>query len=407
MRFYLICIAMRKTKWNTKIPYELTGKIIDNAMRIFENNMSKPQFKAVKSTIRWVRKQTTVVLSHLYEWEHVSSKQAEKLSYHLWNVELTEIVEEKALKIARNKIKEATWKVIISYDESDLYKPDAKKMPWLSRIRDGSTGLTWNWYIFRWVNIWWVSILSRIDEEVWEKKKWEKTVECLNQTKEQVWKQVWVYVIDRWWDCTWVHSRFANDNKEDREEYAIRAKKNRVLLEKKTGNKKKIISFKSGKHEVKLNSWENVYLHVIHRKWFKTNLYLFTNIDEETETIVNHYLARRSIEKDFAKMKQLWLEGVRLMSMLKIKNILAITQFIIVLWQEIYEKVMERVDTTYQHINLHYKKYCKWRSLTENPTSFLKFISYNLDEYLSYKLTPEPINTLFGWRRELKKLGVI
>jgi len=52
MRFYLICIAMRKTKWNTKIPYELTGKIIDNAMRIFENNMSKPQFKAVKSTIR-------------------------------------------------------------------------------------------------------------------------------------------------------------------------------------------------------------------------------------------------------------------------------------------------------------------------------------------------------------------
>jgi len=38
-------------------------------------------------------------------------------------------VEEKALKIARNKIKEATWKVIISYDESDLYKPDAKKMP--------------------------------------------------------------------------------------------------------------------------------------------------------------------------------------------------------------------------------------------------------------------------------------
>lgn len=167
------------------------------------------------------------------------------------------------------------------------------------------------------------------------------------------------------------------------------------------------ISFKSGKHEVKLNSWENVYLHVIQRKWFKTNLYLFTNIDEETEIIVNHYLARRSIEKDFAKMKQLWLEGVRLMSMLKIKNILAIIQFIIVLWQEIYEKVIEKVDMTYQHINLHYKKYCKWRSLTENPTSFLKFISYNLDEYLSYKLTPEPVNTLFGWRRELKKLGVI
>ena len=220
---------MKKVKWNTKMSEELTWKMVDNAMRIFEDKMSKPEFKAVKSTVRWVRKQSTAILSHLYEWEHISSKHAEKLSYHLWKVELTEIVEEKWLRSAKKRIKNMSEKVIISYDESDVYKPDAKKMPWLSRIRDWSTGLTWNWYIFRWVNVAWVSVLSRLDEEIWEKKKREKSIEILERTKENLWKQAWVYVIDRWWDCTWIHSRFAKEKKKDQEEYVVRAKKSRGI----------------------------------------------------------------------------------------------------------------------------------------------------------------------------------
>jgi hypothetical protein len=292
---------------------------------------------------------------------------------------------------------------VISYDESDVYKPNAKKMPWLSRIRDGSTWLTWNGYIFRGINVEWVSILSKLDEDVKNKKKREKTVECLDWSKENLWEKAWVYAIDRGWDCTGIHTRF----KDNQEEYVVRAKKSRVLLGLKSWKKKKITEFKDWKHKVKLSSWEVLLLYVVQRKWFKTKLYLFSNIDTETTEVVNYYLARRSVEKDFAKMKELWLEDVRLMNLRKIKNILAIIQFIIVLAQEIYERVVEKVDMTDQHIYLHYKKYCKRKWLTENPTSFLKFVSYNLSQYMSYNPSPPLGKTLFWGLRDLKKLGVI
>ena len=393
---------MRKEKMNTKMPHDITGKMIENSIRIFEKKLTRPQYKAVKMLIRWIRKKSTAILSHLYDGEYHPSKQAEKISYHLWNINIKEIVSEKALRIAKMKIEESKDKTIISYDESDIYKPDAEKMPWLTRIRDWSTWLTWNGYIFRGINIWWISILSKIDEEVKTKKKRKKTIECLDWTREKIWIKQWIYVIDRGWDCSGIYKWF----NEKKEEYVIRAKKSRVLIDIKW-KKKKIIKFKNWIHKVKLNTGEETNLHVIQRKWYMTKLYLFTNSEEDSETITEYYFKRRSIEKDFNKMKQLWLEEVRLLNINKIKNILAIIQFIIVLWQDIYEKVLEKTTILYEHIGLHYKKYCKWKHLWSNPSSFLKFISYNLWEYMSYKSTPFPANTLFWGKRELKKLGVI
>jgi len=402
VRFIPYNTTMRKVKANTKMPYDITGKMIENSVRIFEKKLTKPQYKAVKTTIRWIRKKSTSILSHLYDGEYGSQKQAEKISYHLWNIDIREIVSDKALRIAKMKIEESESKVTISYDESDIYKPNAKKMPWLTRIRDWDTWLTWNGYIFRWVNVWWISILSIVDEEIKTKKKWEKTIECLKWTREKLWRQQWIYVIDRGWDCGSIYRWFDNN----KEEYVIRARKNRVLVDIKW-KKKKITKFKNWKHKVKLSTGEEMNLHVIQRKWYKTKLYLFTNSEEDSINITKYYFNRWNIEKDFNKMKQLWLEDVRLLSMIKIKNILAIIQFIIVLGQDIYEKVVEKVTILYEHIGLHYKKYCKRRGLWSNPSSFLKFVSYNLWEYMSYKTTPIPTNTLFGGKRELKKLGVI
>ena len=393
---------MKKEKMNVKMPHDITWKMIDNASRIFSSQLSKPQYKAVKMLIRWVWKKSTAILSHLYEGNYKPTKQAEKISYHLWNIDIKETVESKALRIAKMKIEQSEEKLTISYDESDIYKPDAQKMPWLTKIRDGSTWLTWNWYIFRGVNVWWISILSKIDEEIKTKKKWEKTIECLSWTKEKIWDKQWIYVIDRWWDCSWIYQRF-DDNEE---KYIIRARKNRVLIDEKW-KKKKITKFKNWIHKVQLSSKEFTTLHVIQRKWYMTKLYLFTNSEDESEEIANRYFQRWKIEQDFGKMKQLWLEEVRLLSMIKIKNILAIIHFIIILWQNIYENVMAKTTILYEHISLYYKKYCKWRSLWLNPSSFLKFVSYNLWEYMSYKSSTIPQNTLFGGRKELKKLGVI
>jgi hypothetical protein len=106
-------------------------------------------------------------------------------------------------------------------------------------------------------------------------------------------------------------------------------------------------------------------------------------------------------------MKDLWLEDVRLMSMKKIQNLIAIIQFIIILSQDVFNEVMARKDPVSENIYMYYAKFCKRKSLTHNPQSFIKFISYSLVTYNSYNTSQEPLDTLFWNRRKMKKLGII
>jgi hypothetical protein len=93
--------------------------------------------------------------------------------------------------------------------------------------------------------------------------------------------------------------------------------------------------------------------------------------------------------------------------MKKIKNILAIIQFIIILWQDVYNEVMGREWLTEQWIYLYFKKFCKWRSTTENPQSFIRFISHHIKDYKPYVVTNNLDLWLFAWVISLKKLRPI
>ena len=73
--------------------------------------------------------------------------------------------------------------------------------------------------------------------------------------------------------------------------------------------------------------------------------------------------------------------------MKKVKNILAIIQFIIVLSQDVFNEVMERTTLTAQGIYLHFKKFCKWKSTTMNPQSFIRFISHYIKDYKPYVIS--------------------
>jgi hypothetical protein len=53
----------------------------------------------------------------------------EKVSKHLNNIDLVDVVEQKGYRCLRQKIKDKDKYVYASYDESDVFKPDAKKMP--------------------------------------------------------------------------------------------------------------------------------------------------------------------------------------------------------------------------------------------------------------------------------------
>jgi hypothetical protein len=395
----------------------MTLKLLENAMRIFEKNLSKPQMWALRTIMRWIFKHTTTIISQLHEHKDIQTKKfLEKHSYHLWNMDLIETIEDKALRIVKNNIiDEKTKLVFVSTDESDIFKPDAKKMPWLTRIRDWSTWLTGNWYVFRWVNINWISLYSELDvinesDESYEKKtKTEKTIvlmkktwKILSQIKTKaetyfLYDRAWddIKVIDHLLEQSWTH-------------FVIRMKKNRILKDVTTWISKKITQFWVGKYFVEIKWGTSVYLHVIKKKEEREPIYLITNNEKlDSKIVLEYYLKRWKIEEDFNKMKDLWLEEVRLMSIKKIQNLVAIIQFIIVLSQDVFNEVMEKRTIVMEHIYLYFVKFCKWKTLTLNPQSFIKFISQGLTVYKSYNTNLEPMDTLFWWLREMKKMGII
>ena len=174
------------------------------------------------------------------------------------------------------------------------------------------------------------------------------------------------------------------------------------------GIKKKINTFEIWKHYVEIEWWTCVYLHVIKKKAEREPILLVTNDEKlDSKTVLEYYLKRRKIEEDFNKMKDLWLEQIRLMSIQKIKNLIAIIQFIIVLSQDVFNEVMQKSDMTNEYIYLYFAKFCKRKSLTLNPQSFIKFISEWLVLYKRYDTSQEALDTLFWWKRDLKKLGII
>jgi len=402
---------MKSQKWMEKyiLPEVLTNKLFENALRMFDDNLSKPQTKALKTIVKGLRKNGTTIISHIHSHTIKTKKFIEKISNHLWNMDVIGTVEKKAKICIRKTIKEnqEKWeRNIIGYDEWDIFKPDAKCMPWLSRVRDGSTGLRGNWYITRWVNVNWISLYSNLeksDENMTDKKRWEKTVLTIKKVQNDLWKRTGTYLIDRGWDDITVIGYLANEN----EEFIIRLKKNRILLNMKNNKMTKITDFKAWKHKIKIEEYELI-LHVYKKPNKKDPIFLLTNDNSITTTeTVKLYLKRRKVEEDFKKMKELWLEEVRLLSLMKIQNLVALIQFIIIIAQDIYNNVSEKTDITYEHINLYFNNFCKRKSLTMNPTSFIKFISFWLSNYEWYDTSQEPIDCLFWSKNDMKKMGII
>jgi len=236
-----------------------------------------------------------------------------------------------------------------------------------------------------------------------EKKKWEKTIIMIKKVQKDLWKKAGIYLIDRGWDDIKVIKHLVDE----KEEFIIRMKKNRKLINLKNNKETKITNFKTGKHKIKIKGYELI-LHVYKKSNKKNPILLLTNDDTiTTAESVKIYLKRRKVEQDFKKMKELGLEEVRLLNLMKIQNLVALIQFIIILGQDIYNKVRDKVDTTHEHIYLYFKSFCKRKSLTMNPTSFIKFISFWLSHYESRNASQEPEDCLFGSRKDMKKMGII
>lgn len=111
---------------------------IHNSLRTITNSMTRPQQKAIAEIVRGLFTDGEPILTQLAQNPEVSAKkQAEKYSYHLGNVELTERVEDIALRKVASTMRQNT---IIAYDCTDIAKEDAKAMEHIGSIWDGSAG---------------------------------------------------------------------------------------------------------------------------------------------------------------------------------------------------------------------------------------------------------------------------
>ncbi len=382
----------------------LVWKTIHNATRCFDKHLWVWQSKAMKRLMIWIIKKETTVIQKLYRKEDgiQASKFREWISNHLWNINFQAIVEEKSKKLISKSKRYKDWN-ILAWDASDIFKPHAQCMQWLKTVRDGSTGLYWNGYVIYGININWIthqlSIKDPTIKYVWA-EKWEI---MLKKSAEIIDPEETIWVFDRWHDDIWFIDILSQLNYN----YVVRAKKSRNVTDLKTWEKVKISCFEEWKYKVELEWWTECYLYVVKWVW-KEPIRLYSNISfEQNEESLEIYLKRWKIEEDYKKLKSFWLEKVRLMKLQKVINIMLIIQFIIMLWQDLYNELTSRMWTITAKLYLYYKSFCKTRNLTKNPSSFLTFVSENIWDFLWRNALWVPDSTLFGDRWKMKKIGLI
>ena len=352
----------------------------------------------------WIIKKETTVLQNLYRKEDgiQAHKFREWLSNHLWNIDLQPIVDEKATKLIK-KSKRYKKRNILAWDASDIFKPHAQCMQGLKTVRDWSTGCYWNGYIIYGININGITQQLSIKNPEVEYIGAEKREIMLKKATEVITPKETIWVFDRGHDDVWFIDILSQLNYN----YVVRAKKSRNITDLKTWEKVKVSCFKEWRYRVELEWWTECYMYVVKWVW-KEPVRLYSNIEfEQNEESLELYLKRWKIEEDYKKLKSFWLEKVRLMSLKKVVNIMLIIQFIIILWQDLFNELNSRMWTITAKLFLYYKTFCKKRSLTENPSSFLTFISENIGNFVLRNTPLVPDFTLFGSRWKMKKVGLI
>ena len=383
---------------------ELIWKMFHNSTRSLDNYLNVRQVLAVKKMIKGICKNWTTVLQKLREKETwiTASKFRESLSFHLGNIDLSNLLHDMTKK-AIKKTKSYRGYTILSGDASDIFKPHAQAMQGISCIRDWSTGLLWNWYILYWINIngitHQIDVLDHTKEYIWT-EKWEemliKSASIINP-KQTIW------IFDRWHDDIW----FIDILHDLDYHYVVRWRKNRIVMLADTWKQAKVWWLWLWKRKVTLGYWTNCFLYIV--KWIaKDPVILYSDIDFEIgEECLEIYLKRRQIELDYNKMKSFWLEHVRLMSVKKIQSIIHIIQYIIMFWQICFNEIQEGLKSIPYKLAVLYKQYCKKAKKTMNPTSLLTFVSIYISWFVVYNTSQIPAITLFGNRRKMKKVGLI
>lgn len=357
-------------------------------MRIFDNHLWSRQAKSMKKITCWIIKNQTTVLQHLYEQDSgtTAPKFRESCSNHLWNVNMQPVIDTK-IKQLITQSKKYKERNILAWDASDIFKPHAKCMQWLSRVRDWSTWLSGNGYVFYGTNINGITAKMCIKNTEIAYIGSELREEVLIHAKNFIRSEETIAIFDRGHDDAW----FLDILQEQGFEYIVRGKKSRIIYLLDQKKEVKVSTLDCGRYRVRIEGGIECYLYIVKGAW-KDPVLLYSSLTFDTdEECLQLYLKRRTIEMDYKKMKGLWLEDVRLMKLEKITALLLLIQFIVIVWQSLYNDIVNNLKSIPYLLILHLKRFCANARLWINPSSILTFLSKNLWSFVSYNFANKPI----------------
>lgn len=373
---------------------------IHNSLRTISAGMTRPQQKAVAEMVRGLFTAGEPILTRLAQHPDVSAKkQAEKYSYHLGNIAITEPVEALALRKVASTVRKNT---IIAYDTTDIVKEDAKMMEKIGGVWDGSEGKGAHGYELHGVGVNGTLLSLRLHDG--------DTV-TNPQTRLSVIERVvrvlgsrGIWVLDRGNDS----GSFYRDLRHTLNvRFIARVKENRHVILVKTGECLSVKDLPEGRHAVHIRGEKpntidpDVYLLVIRKHLEeKEPIRLLTNLAWEEFTdkqIVTMYLKRWGIENIFRSAKVCFgLEKVRLQSFRKLCNLIALIQLVLVLSAHLFRTIQKSTYTLVIAILHVYKIFLVKRSLTLNHDSFVRFLRQSLPPLIHREKPPPMQRRLFS-----------
>jgi hypothetical protein len=342
----------------------------------------------------------TTIINHLVHTDKKVNvgKQAERYRRHLENINVSFEVEKRIWRT----LSEIDDDTVIAYDLGDIAKPSAKKMEGFHDIFDGSERKWSTGYTTHGVSIHNQPVVFRIHDH---------NAHTLNQTRLSIiddligkfgTKGIWT--LDRQNDDRKLFTALS----ERKARFIIRLKKNRNLIWKDTGEVIRAEAFPIGRYEVVIPDTKEEYTLVVHQKYnHLPPIRVITNVKDKkkTEEVIETYLERWDMENLYKQMKTKYdLESVRLLSLKKITNLIAIVQLATSINNLSFDR-SQKEEEQKSAITLAFKQHCSFRCLTPNRFSFGSFLSTIVPPPLIPKKRPTNQISLLSWR-QVGKMGV-
>jgi len=378
---------------------------VRNALRSIGSNLTAPQIRAVKELLVGLLQNSTSILNHLnMETEIRISKQSERYRRHLENIDVAALVENQIFRTLP-EIEEYT---IIAYDLGDIAKPHAKVMEGVHPIFDGSERKSSRGYELHGISIHNQPAIMELHDA---NSKFLPQVreEIIGRITEKVgMKGIWVY--DRGNDDEKLFSAHVRR----KQRFVIRLKKNRHLIHKKSGMKQKVEDYLPGIYDVRIPKHRWRYTLVVHehieegQKQEPIRVLVRGVKVEKAEEIIETYLRRWDIENIYKQMKSKFgLEEIRLLSLKKIKNLIALIQLATSISNRTFAEMTEEKEeesTAVFELSTTFKAFCHKRCLAKNRFAFTSFLQEYSPTFRPREREGNPFQRSLLPRREIRRL---